>query len=119
MDDWVLSTLRRYQKDGAHVEDCHFIPQWQYASKVDRILPLAGVASLQQFIRALHPSFSNVSMTCDRKCIANRKGRAGPCTQFKITGRCFANSSLQVIKQFYADDYEHLSGVWSMTLAHN
>eukprot|EP00913_Durusdinium_trenchii_P022372 g21017.t1 len=56
---WVTLVMQKYQED-SDVEDCHLIPQWCYASKVDKILPLTE--HLERDIRQMDPRLKYVDL---------------------------------------------------------
>lgn len=99
LNGWLEVVLDLYEKQGQEVQDCHLIPQWRYASKVDNVLTMTS--DLQQSIRDLHRSLANLTLQ-------HPNGMSPACVVNKITPACFSEDNLIRIHTHFRDDFVNL-----------
>merc|ERR1712190_574786 len=105
VDKYANVVMHLLRAEGPEIEDCHFLPQWRYASKVDHVFHQSR--NLQSQLRALHPNFANLTLH------AANSAEDGPCKRFNITKHCLSEATVAAFEDDYREDYEHLGFVRS------
>eukprot|EP00930_Biecheleria_cincta_P001650 TRINITY_DN102787_c0_g1_i1.p1 TRINITY_DN102787_c0_g1~~TRINITY_DN102787_c0_g1_i1.p1 ORF type:complete len:712 (+),score=75.81 TRINITY_DN102787_c0_g1_i1:86-2221(+) len=108
LNSWLEVVLDLYEKKGEAVQDCHLIPQWRYASKVDNVLRMTK--DLQQSIQDLHPSLANLTLQ-------HPNGMSPACVVNKITPACFSEDNLIRIHTHFREDYANLGQALESSLS--
>eukprot|EP00931_Biecheleriopsis_adriatica_P085547 TRINITY_DN6012_c0_g1_i1.p1 TRINITY_DN6012_c0_g1~~TRINITY_DN6012_c0_g1_i1.p1 ORF type:complete len:277 (-),score=41.34 TRINITY_DN6012_c0_g1_i1:130-960(-) len=97
-NSWVSAVIKRYQ-NSSEIEDCHMIPQWCYASKVDKLLPMDS--KLEQRIRDMDERLSNIKLPVINRGLEYEKRG--------ITCDCLTPENLKLVQNHFFDDFKHLS----------
>lgn len=105
VDKYGQAVLQLVKDRGQAYEDCHYLPQWAYASKAVKAIPWSR--DMQRDLRQLHPRLANLTLK-----VHNRAPDDAPCRRFGITADCFSPSTAAALRDYYRDDYEHLGHLW-------
>jgi len=105
VDKYAQAVLKLVKERGQAYEDCHYLPQWAYASKVVKAIPWSK--QMQRDLRQLHPRLANLTLK-----VHNRAPDDSPCRRFGITAKCFSPSTVAALRAYYSDDYKHLGHMW-------
>ncbi|CAK8988223.1 Malonyl-CoA-acyl carrier protein transacylase [Durusdinium trenchii] len=98
---WVTLVMQKYQED-SDVEDCHLIPQWCYASKVDKILPLTE--HLERDIRQMDPRLKYVDLH-------HKNQHSHVVKKMNVSCGCLTPANLKAVQSHFLEDFVHLRSI--------
>eukprot|EP00440_Ansanella_granifera_P026673 gb/GFBE01028966.1/.p1 GENE.gb/GFBE01028966.1/~~gb/GFBE01028966.1/.p1 ORF type:complete len:268 (+),score=58.44 gb/GFBE01028966.1/:1-804(+) len=97
---WVSTVMQLYKNESS-LEDCHLIPQWCYASKVDKLLPLD--AQLEDRIHKMDSRLSYVKLPHRNEDPSSVKKAVG-CG-------CLTPENLKAVQDHFFVDFRNLRSV--------
>ncbi|CAE6931093.1 MCAT [Symbiodinium microadriaticum] len=98
---WVSLVMKAYKTD-SEVEDCHMIPQWCYASKVDKLVPMVG--DLEQNVRKVDKrlAFLKLNSTNHHSHVLKK---------YDVGCGCLTPENLKAVQEHFIEDFVHLRQV--------
>eukprot|EP00439_Symbiodinium_sp_Y106_P069543 s510_g11.t6 len=95
---WVSLVMKAYKTD-SEVEDCHMIPQWCYASKVDKLVPMIG--DLEQNVRKVDKrlAFLKLNSTNHHSHVLKK---------YDVGCGCLTPENLKAVQEHFIEDFVHL-----------
>jgi len=98
---WVSLVMKKYEQN-SDVEDCHLIPQWCYASKVDKLIPLTK--HLESDIQKLDPRLKHVDLH-------SSNSHSHVVKRMNVSCGCLSPTNLQAVQTHFLEDFVHLRSV--------
>ncbi|CAJ1407189.1 unnamed protein product [Effrenium voratum] len=98
---WVSLVTRKYQ-DNSDVEDCHMIPQWCYASKVDKVLPMTS--HLEEDIRHMDKRLQFLNLP-------KKNHHSHFVKKMNVSCGCLSPANLEAVQTHFLEDFVHLRSV--------
>ena len=110
MNEWVPFILDKYLERAGVVLDCHLLPQWRFASKVDVIIGYAELTAGNGWerIRKHFELPENATLPAD---VDQQKAGAGAQAVCKrqVSRACLSTANTQRLRDFFREDYENLA----------
>eukprot|EP00435_Cladocopium_sp_Y103_P073635 s36_g44.t1 len=98
---WVSLVMKKYEQD-SDVEDCHLIPQWCYASKVDKMIPLSK--HLESDIHKMDRRLSHVDLH-------SSNSHSHVAKRMNVSCGCLTPANLHAVQTHFLEDFVHLRSV--------